>query len=507
MSNAATDSDDRPSLLERVLGVITEVKPGEGVDALLMTLNIGLLLTAYYVIKPVREGLILAIEGGTEYKSYLAGVIALTLLLVVPAYGAVAKKLPRNQLVIGVTLFFASHLVLFRLIANVEAFQSWLGFFFFVWVGVFNMMVVAQFWAFANDIYVEEQGKRLFPLIGIGAASGAALGSQVTELLVVRLGTATMLLVSMALLCLCGVLTQFVHVRAKAKRASQQQTPPSEVKLSLKNTVVGTDGVALKKAIEAEKASEADKPIEAEKVKGEAEGSAKPKASSGAFSMVFKYRYLTLLAAFSLLFTFVNSNGEYILGVVIKAAAKEKIASGAMANVPLGDVISEMFANFFKWVNVITLVLQSLVVSRLVKYAGLKWTFLIFPFVAMVDAIMLTIAPVLLMVRIFKTAENAADYSINNTSRQMLWLPTTKTMKYVAKQAVDTFFIRMGDVAAAIMVALLAGWLQFGVRVFAALNIVLAVGTVFVCFAILKEQVVIKRLRDAGELPDDMPKG
>jgi len=204
--------------------------------------------------------------------------------------------------------------------------------------------------------------------------------------------------------------------------------------------------------------------------------------------MVFRHRYLTLMAAFSLLFTLVNTNGEYILGVVLKAAARAEVASRSLDPGQLGDVISQLYGNFFKWVNLLSLLLQGVVVSRLVKHAGLKWTLLVFPAVALIDATALTIAPVLLVVRLFKTAENATDYSINNTARQMLWLPTTRAMKYRAKQAVDTFFVRMGDVGSALLVAAFAGALHFGVRLFAATNIALSIATVFVCLAIIRER-------------------
>jgi AAA family ATP:ADP antiporter len=86
-----------PSTLERVLGIVTEVHAGEGITALLLTTNVFLLLTAYYVIKPVREGLIVAMESGAEYKSYLSAAIAVALLFVVPAYARVASRWPRTS--------------------------------------------------------------------------------------------------------------------------------------------------------------------------------------------------------------------------------------------------------------------------------------------------------------------------------------------------------------------------------------------------------------------------
>ena len=73
------------SALDKLLGVFTDVKAGEGPTALLLALNVFLLLTAYYFIKPVREALILAMKSGAEYKSFMGGAIAIALLFAVPA--------------------------------------------------------------------------------------------------------------------------------------------------------------------------------------------------------------------------------------------------------------------------------------------------------------------------------------------------------------------------------------------------------------------------------------
>ena len=127
-----------------------------------MALNIFLLMTAYYIIKPVREALILS-EGGAEAKIYASAGQALLYLVLVPLYSRLADRMPVRRLITTVLVFFALCLVAFYGLA-------WtglsIGIAFFLWVGIFNMMVVAQFWSFANDIYTEAQGKRLFVHIG-----------------------------------------------------------------------------------------------------------------------------------------------------------------------------------------------------------------------------------------------------------------------------------------------------------------------------------------------------
>lgn len=454
----AKTAEERRSTLERLLGAVTEVKAGEAGTALLMTLGVFLLLTSYYVIKPVREALILAMESGADYKSYMGGVIAVALLIAVPAYSRFASRMDKHKLVVRVTLFFVSHLLLFYGATRIPALQNNLGLIFYLWVGIFNMMVVAQFWAFANDIYSEEQGKRLFALIGIGASVGAAVGSQLAKSLAKPLGIPQMLLLSGALLAAVAWLMSVVSKRERSRAAPIEST--------------------------AEATPEEPK-----------------QEKSGAFGMVLRHRYLTLLAAFSLVFTLVNTNGEYMLGRLMKDAAVEAANAAGLAKDQSKEFVKEFlaaeFGEFFLYVNILGVVLQMFVVSRLVKYGGVKLAFMVLPVVALADATLMAIIPGLLVLRIGKTLENATDYSINNTARNMLWLPTTKEMKYKAKQAVDTFFVRMGDLSSAGVVFVASGLLSLPIRAFAIINIVLIVVWLWIGRAIFREQAAMREQKPA----------
>lgn len=432
--------------LERALGLVTEVRPGEATTALLLTLNVFLLLTAYYVIKPVREGLILELEGGAEYKSYMSGAIALLLVVLVPAYASFASRVARNRLVIGVTLFFVFQLLLFYVASSFPALRSKLGLVFYVWVGVVNMMLVAQFWAFANDVYDEDRGKRLFPLVGIGASVGAALGAQVTAVLAEPLGRYQLLLVSAALLATCAWLFHRVHQRETPNAGSNQ---------------------------------------------AEARGRQRPAAtrrkSGFGFDLVFKHRYLRLLAAFSLTFTLVNTNGEYMLSKLFKQAATDAVASGSISADAAGNFLTAQYGQFYFYVNVVGVLLQTFAVSRIVKFGGLRLAFLILPVISALGQSAFLMLPALAVLRLSKAAENATDYSLNNTIRNMLWLPTTREMKYQAKQAVDTFFVRMGDVASTALVAGAGVGLGIGLRTFALINLCIIVLWLVLAVLILAE--------------------
>lgn len=411
----------------RLLSVFAEVRPQEAGTALLLALQVFILLTAYYLIKPAREGLILTLEEGAEYKSYASAAIAALLFVAVPLYGRVTRRFARNRLIIVVTVFFALDLVGFwALGALVPSSRAWLGIPFYLWVGIFNLMVVAQFWAFANDIYSVEAGKRLFPLVGLGASIGAATGSRIAAWSLEFLEITELLLVASGLLVLSAVIVEVVHRRE-------------------------TEG-----GDEAPVAS-ADP---------EDEGEPKPRHANG-LVMVVRDRYLSQMALFSLVYTLVNTNGEFVLSVLVSDAAEAAQNAGELGGMTVEAYIGQLYGRFYFWVNVLGVLLQAFVVSRLVKWGGVRLALLFLPVLALGTWSAIVVLPILGVVWASKTVENASDYSINNTARQMLWLPLPSDVKYNAKQAVDSICVRLGDVASALLVFVLADSLELPVRTFA----------------------------------------
>ncbi len=169
-----TDGTSRKSLFERFLSLFTDVRRGEGMLVLLMAFDVFLLLTSYYLIKPVREALILA-EGGAEAKSYLVAAMAILLFFLVGGYAKLVSRYERTRLITVVTSLFIACLIIFWALSRTGL--PYLGYAFFIWVGIFSVMVVAQFWSYANDVYNNEAGKRLFPLVAFGGSFGAFAGA------------------------------------------------------------------------------------------------------------------------------------------------------------------------------------------------------------------------------------------------------------------------------------------------------------------------------------------
>jgi AAA family ATP:ADP antiporter len=116
------------------------------------------------------------------------------------------------------------------------------------------------------------------------------------------------------------------------------------------------------------------------------------------------------------------------------------------------DGTTAFYGDFYFWVNIVALLLQAFVASRLLKYGGFAAILLILPVIALASYTVMALLPVLAVVKMMKIAENATDYSLNNTSRHVLWLPVSSAMKFHGKPAIDTLYYRLGDGLAAVTV-------------------------------------------------------
>jgi AAA family ATP:ADP antiporter len=380
-----------------------------------MTLNLFLLMVGYYIFKVVREPLILA-HGGAEIAAYAAAVQALTLMAFVPLYSWFSSRVDRMRLITGVILFFLVCIELFY--AGFLTRLPGLGFVFYVWVGIFSLATIAQFWSYANDLYDRPTGERLFPIVAVGATAGSPLGALLTApLFKAGLRPYTMFQITVALLIVHLVLYRVVE-RREAGRRSQ--------------------------------AARGQEPL----------------AGAGGFALVLRNPYLRLIAVLLLILNIVNTTGEYLVRrTVVEIASGTPEAKEA--------VIGNFYGGYYFLTNVLALVLQAFVVSRLVKYVGLAGVLLALPIVGLGTYGVVASGVGLAILRWAKISENATDYSIMNTARQMIWLPTNRDEKYKAKQAADTFVVRSGDTLAGLAVFVGTTFFATSVRGFAVMNLVL----------------------------------
>jgi len=231
----------------------------------------------------------------------------------------------------------------------------------------------------------------------------------------------------------------------------------------------------------------------------DAGSSEEPLGKEGGFQLVFKQKYLLFIGLMVLVANLVNTTGEYILSSAAEThaaevapipadvqtqlaqlppegeATKEQNARRDVLMKPINDsrsdVVKEFFGSFFTWVNVVVLIIQLFFVSRIFKYFGVRPALFFLPIIALGGYLAIGLLGGIMLLRVAKTAENATDYSLQNTVKQALFLPTSREAKYKAKAAIDTFFVRIGDALAAGLVAVGIHQLGFTPRNFAITNV------------------------------------
>jgi AAA family ATP:ADP antiporter len=276
-----------------------------------------------------------------------------------------------------------------------------IGMLFYLWLGVFNLMALAQFWAFSNDLYTEEQGRRLFPILGIGSSLGALTGSRIAAVYFGELGLGRLLLIAGALMAGSLALTWYVNRGACEACATQRANNSASL------------------------------------------------GRRGVLEIIASDRYLRLIALLVLLVNIVNTGGEFLLSKLVVAEATRAAAGAVDAAAARQVYIGQFYGNYYAWVGAGGLLLQLFLVSRLFRWVGVRGALFVLPAIALGGYAVLAALPALAIALTTKIFENSTDYSVQTTARHALFLPVSREAKYKAKTAIDTFFYRAGDVTQA----------------------------------------------------------
>ena len=140
--------------------------------------------------------------------------------------------------------------------------------------------------------------------------------------------------------------------------------------------------------------------------------------------------------------------------------------------------------------------LQAFAASRILKYGGFGLLLLILPVVAMFSYAAMALVPILAVVKLMKVAENATDYSLNNTARNVLWLPVASSVIYKAKPAIDTLFARLGDGLAALTVIIGMELMALPIASFFIFNLALVIIWLLASIIVVREHRVLEESAD-----------
>ncbi len=391
------------SRFERLLTLFTKVQAGEGRCIAVVFLQAFTLMVAYYLIRPVREALILT-EGDAEVRSYAVGMQALLLIVIIPLYGMLVRQVNTSRVFQFVSAFFATNLVIFFLLGQAGC---RLGIVFFIWASLFGVMAVTQFWAFATDLFDVKSGQRLFGILAVGVSAGAWIGSRLAAAGFQTFGPFGLMLGSAAILV--GTIFLSEWARTCVPAASRSVAQPGD-----------------------------------ERLLGHGRGPAEQLL--GGFAVIARSRYLACIAALVVLLNWITSTGEYVLADWLIDIARQQAPDAQTA------FIGGFMAKYSASITLVGFMIQLLLVSRVIQIAGLARALIVTPIAFVTGYLLIGIIPVFALVQSVLIVQKSLDYSLLNTTRSALLLPTSREVKYQAKTAIDTFFYRLGDLLSTVSV-------------------------------------------------------
>lgn len=361
---------------------------------ILSFLWIFILMTGYYIVKPLRDTFINELP--YQAYPYLLIITMIVILLVNYIYDFLARVLSSYMLILFMTLFFGAGLCVFPFLLN----SSWPSVdipfagvqpgrymcivIYSLFVGIYNLFSITMFWSFINEVFSIEEAKNCFGSVTAGGTVGGLLGSWITSLLASKMQIANLLFISALLLFFT---LMFMWLLIPYKR---------------------TDDIIVKIY---------DSPV---------------KKTSG-FNMIFTSSYLKWM----ILAMFLTTSGGTMLGYQLNVIVKNTITDQAAR--------AEFWANIYFLINCLGLFFQLLLVRPVVNRFGLKTALLISPIIDLTGSFLLTCSQTLPFGQFCFAGRYSSEYSFNRASKEMLFIPTDRDFKYQAKAIVDTFIFRLGD--------------------------------------------------------------
>ena len=345
-----------------------------------------LILTGYYILRPIRDSI--AASNRLETLPWMFTATLVAMLLANVLFAAVVARMSRRKFIPLAYGFFIFNLGLFFVLmrSSPPEEQVWIGRGLYVWVSVFNLFNTAIFWAFMTDLFTVEQGKRLYGFIAVGGSLGAIAGAYITKHYVGQIGPANLLAISAVMFAVAGSLVRFFPT------GFADRHEPDEAK---------------------------EAPIGGSVWSG--------------LTHIARSPYLLGLAGSMLLYT-ITSTWAYFQQSDL---AREALKGGADRTIFL--------ANLEIWVNSITVLIQIFLTGRLLKWFGVGITLVAMPFLSMVGFAAMGIAPSLALLAIFQVTRRAAAYALLRPSREILFTVLRREDKYKVKSVTDTLGYRVGD--------------------------------------------------------------
>jgi AAA family ATP:ADP antiporter len=411
-----------------------DVRPGEGLPVLLTFLYIAVVVAAYLLAKPIRNGLFLR-QYGPYSLVYVYAAVPIALSVFVPLYSRAVARIG-SRLVTAVTLlFFASNVFFFWYAFRFHPFALLPGVF-YVWVNCFGIIAPVQAWSFANSLFDTRQAKRLFGLIGAGASFGAITGGLLARFLVGPVGgTVNMLLVLGGLIVAGAVIVSVANARIPRKVITRSVRPARQ-----------------------------------------------PFADT--MAQIWASPYLRLMAAMVFIVAVVTQWTAFQLSVVADARFRGD-----------ADSLTRFFGLFNTALGATSFLLQLFVTGPALRRFGLAVTVLVLPLSLGFGTAFILFVPGIWSVLLTNGFDQGFRFSLDKASYELLYLPIPPAQRIQLKTAIDIVVNRLADGCGALLLGLctkgfaLVPGLGLGLRGTSAINMALIGGWTLVAWRLRREYI------------------
>jgi AAA family ATP:ADP antiporter len=391
------------SRLRNALSRVVDLKPGEEVIALFFFLYFFLITAPYYIIKPIRNASYLE-RMGDENLPLAYFLTALLMGFIVNFHSRLQVKLPRRTLILSSLVFFFLNICLFWWLFTHD--WKWVPVVFWVWANIFAIVLVTQFWILVNDVFNPREAKRLIGFIGSGGLLGAILGGVMAGALAKTRAAGFLLLIAAAMLSVGIALVLSIFAR-------QRRTEPG-----------GEREIAERKK------------------------SSEKQVGSGfraGWETIKESPYLKLLA------------GIVMITLVVSTLIDFQFNSIVYYNTETGPKMTSFFGFFNAGANAFAFFLQLLLTSNIIRRYGIRITLLFYPLILLLGCAGIgvvafsSIVPAVLI----KAGDKSLAYSLNQSVRELLYIPISGEQKYKAKVFIDMFLNRFAKGLGAVILFVL----------------------------------------------------
>jgi AAA family ATP:ADP antiporter len=386
-------------MLSKIVRYFVDIKKEEVPKFALLFINFYLIIASYYIVKSIRGSLVIE-KLGADFLPYIWIGTVVFLAGFIMIYSKLIDRFSRHIVMLCTASFFILNLLLFKTVGSLES--AWVTVCFYVWGDVFSVIMVEQFWSFTNDLYHQRDAKRLYALIGSGGILGGATGGMLVKVLVPHIGTTNMVFVCMGVLVIFVVSTFALQKLVKSEKENPQELTEAPAELDQKKS---TNSNIM-------------------------EG----------FSLVFNNRYLRYILLALVMTQVISTIIDFQFNKVVEATYATR------------DAKSAFFGSFYGYMNLASLAVMLLVTTPLNRKFGILAGLMALPLVNFLGAMAFLAIPLPMVMFALKMADKSLNYSINRATKEILYIPTSKEVKYKAKAVIDMFGYRAAKIFGAAII-------------------------------------------------------